>query len=204
MSIQERKEIEKQELRQKIVDVAIELFIDEGFENLSMRKIADKINYSPTTIYNYFKDKTDLMFQIMNESFGRFLVNIEKAIGEESSDPLEAMKRGLKAYIQTGLDHPKNYRLIFSACTRCNEVELECHHKTENGEKALEQLIGAVTECINHGYFTKKDPLDLAQLIWAALHGLTILMIENPHFAINNRDQLKEDMANMIIRGLKI
>ena len=68
MSIQARKEKEKEALRQKILAAARELFVDEGYENVSMRKVARKIEYSPTTIYLYFKNKAELLDSICDET----------------------------------------------------------------------------------------------------------------------------------------
>jgi len=69
MGVQERRAREKKELRQEILDAARDLFVREGFENVSMRKIAEKIEYSPTTIYLYFQDKADLLDCICEETF---------------------------------------------------------------------------------------------------------------------------------------
>ncbi len=78
MGIKERREKEQEDLRQKILDAASELFAKEGYSNVSMRKIARKIEYSPTTIYLYFKDKTDLLNQICEETFSNLIKDIEK------------------------------------------------------------------------------------------------------------------------------
>ena len=64
MGVKERREREKESLRQDILDVAREMFATEGYESVSMRKIADKIEYSPTTIYLYFKDKNELFYAL--------------------------------------------------------------------------------------------------------------------------------------------
>jgi AcrR family transcriptional regulator len=60
MGISQRREREQEQLRRKIFDAASELFAQEGYQNVSMRKIAERIEYSPTTIYLYFKDKNEL------------------------------------------------------------------------------------------------------------------------------------------------
>ncbi|MFX8778120.1 helix-turn-helix domain-containing protein, partial [Acinetobacter baumannii] len=61
MGINERKEKQKLELKRLILDASMKLFVEEGFENVSIRKIADLIEYSPTTIYLYFKDKNEIL-----------------------------------------------------------------------------------------------------------------------------------------------
>src|SRR5712691_9823525 len=107
MGVQERRAREKKELRQEILDAASELFVREGFENVSMRRIADKIEYSPTTIYLYFKDKAELLEQVCAETFSRLVQRLTK-INEQPGEPLEKMRRGLLAYIQFGLENPQD------------------------------------------------------------------------------------------------
>jgi AcrR family transcriptional regulator len=74
MGISERKEREKQEMREKILLVATEMFIEEGYDKTSIRKIADKIEYSPATIYLYFKDKDEIFHAIHDKGFDKFLL----------------------------------------------------------------------------------------------------------------------------------
>ena len=68
MGIKERRERQKEHLREEILEAARELFLKEGVENVSMRAIAKRIEYSPTTIYLYFKDKWDSVSQCMRGS----------------------------------------------------------------------------------------------------------------------------------------
>ena len=69
------------------------------------RKVAEKIEYSPTTIYLYFESKADLLYYICEETFSRLLKKLE-SLGEESSDPLVCLRKGMRAYIEFGLKHP--------------------------------------------------------------------------------------------------
>src|SRR5215471_1856492 len=112
MGVQERRAREKQELRQEILDAARDLFVRQGFENVSMRKIAEKIEYSPTTIYLYFKDKADLLDCICEETFAR-LIRKQTILDQTVADPIERLRRGLRGYIEFGLKHPNHYRVTF-------------------------------------------------------------------------------------------
>src|SRR5688572_12368349 len=69
MGIAERKEKQKQEIRKMILDASMKLFVEEGFENVSIRKIAELIEYSPTTVYLYFKDKDEILFELHEIGF---------------------------------------------------------------------------------------------------------------------------------------
>src|SRR3974377_755544 len=112
MGVQERRAREKQELRQEIIDAARDLFVREGFENVSMRKISEKIEYSPTTIYLYFRDKADLLDCICEETFAKLHRKLTP-LEASTTDPRDRLGRGLGAYIEFGLKPPNDYRVAF-------------------------------------------------------------------------------------------
>ena len=90
----ERRAREKEDLRQEILDAARELFIREGYDAVSMRKIADKIEYSPTTIYLYFRDKSELFDCLSEQAFGKLLEKLQSIGGQETNDPIDGLRRG--------------------------------------------------------------------------------------------------------------
>src|SRR5215471_14706745 len=112
MGVKERKARQKKFLRQEILDAASELFVKEGYENVSMRRIAEKIEYSPTTIYLYFRDKSELLEQVCSETFSRLVHRLSKIL-DQPGEPLERLRRGLMAYIEFGLENPHHYRASF-------------------------------------------------------------------------------------------
>src|SRR5260221_9833654 len=91
LAIRHRQEREKQELRQAILAAAGELFLEQGYERFSMRKVAERIGYSPTTIYLYFRDKDDLLFTVIDDGFVRF--GQQLALAAESRGCLGAPHR---------------------------------------------------------------------------------------------------------------
>src|SRR4030042_5336268 len=112
MGLRERKERNKQNLRQAILDAAQELFVQNGYVNVSMRKIADKIEYSPTTIYLYFKNKHGIFEALMEDYFTR-LKHAFDSSKNEKRDLLTSMKNDMRTYILFGLENPNYYRLAF-------------------------------------------------------------------------------------------
>ena len=112
MGTQERRKREKENLRQEILDAARRLFIKNGFENVSMRQVAEKIEYSPTTIYLYFEDKSALFRSICEETFGKLERELE-AIRKADQDPARCLRKGAEAYIRFGLHYPHHYQLVF-------------------------------------------------------------------------------------------
>ena len=109
MGVKERREREKSEVRDKILDAARELFIAEGYEGVSMRKVADRIEYTPTTIYGYFADKEDLFRQLCHEDFARLAEVFQSAA--MPADVIERINQIGRLYIDFGLKYPNHYTL---------------------------------------------------------------------------------------------
>src|SRR5208282_2988908 len=101
MGVKERREREKSETRDKILDAARELFITEGYEGVSMRRVADKIEYSPTAIYVHFADKNELFHELCRQDFAR----LQQAVvpSDMPKDPLERLRQIGRNYIQFGV-----------------------------------------------------------------------------------------------------
>src|SRR6266403_3975312 len=145
MGVKERRARQKKFLRQEILDAASELFVRDGYENVSMRRIADKIEYSPTTIYIYFKDKAELLEQVCKETFARLVQRLTK-IMEQPGEPVERLKRGLIAYIQFGLENPHHHRATFMMPLP-EEFKPEKYHQEDSpGMQAFSFLTRGVTE----------------------------------------------------------
>src|SRR5215213_5161587 len=104
MGTLERRERERQDTRTRIMDAARDLFAREGYDAVSMRRIAEAIEYSPTAIYVHFRDKQDLLFQICQSDFvalAQGVVELQKV-----QDPIERVRRMGHAYIRFGVQHP--------------------------------------------------------------------------------------------------
>jgi AcrR family transcriptional regulator len=200
MGVQERRAREKKELRQEILDAARDLFVREGFENVSMRKIAEKIEYSPTTIYLYFHDKSDLLDCICEETFSR-LVRKQTTLDQTVSDPVERLEKGLRAYIDFGLKHPNHYKLSFMTSLGIASPDV-IPRSRDMGQKAFGNLRGMLAEC-SEKHLIEIDDLDAtAQALWAMIHGLTSLLIGKPNYPWVERNHLIDTLVGNVMRGL--
>lgn len=203
MGTQERRAREKYELRQEILAAARDLFISEGFENLSMRRIAEKIEYSPTTIYLYFQDKADLLDCVCEETLEKLEIRLA-AFRNSMPDPVERLKAGLRAYVEFGLEYPNDYRVAFLMEFKRPVAEpdrcVRCH---EQGQKTFDHLRSAVTACIQAGAFGPHDVEATSQTLWAAAHGLTSLLILHPSFPWLDRFTLIEHLLDTLVDGLR-
>lgn len=204
MGIKERKEKQKDTLRREIMAAARELFVEQGYDSVSMRKVAEKIEYSPTTIYLYFKDKQDLLVNICEETFANLQQSLER-IENTSGDPLVCLKKGMRAYIEFGLQHPSDYTLVFiiSPEPPVSEDGEEYKYDGSMGQRAFTHLETMVTQCIQQGKIKKGDPATISQTIWASLHGLTSLLIGHKHFPFVSKEKLINSLINTMIVGLQ-
>ncbi|HET9531145.1 MAG TPA: TetR/AcrR family transcriptional regulator [Blastocatellia bacterium] len=202
MGPRDRRERQKELLRQEILDAARELFVKEGYENVSMRRIAEKIEYSPTTIYLYFQDKADLLNNICEETFMK-LIEKMNSITVTSNDPVEALKQGCRAYVEFGLEYPNHYRVTFINHPEQGKEPEHYLREGLSGMKAFDCLRRAVAECVRQNKFRETDVEMISQALWAAGHGVVSLMIVKKHFPWVDKDRLIDLSINAIIDGLR-
>jgi AcrR family transcriptional regulator len=203
MGISERREREKENLRQEILDAASELFAKEGYAHVSMRKIADKIEYSPTTIYLYFKDKTDLLNQICEETFGNLIKTVAEIEAAGSGEPIECLEKGMRAYIDFGLKYPNHYEVTFIT-PLADFLGKELHpYEGSSGQQAFEYIVRQVAGSMEKGQLKKGDVAAVSQAIWAAIHGVTALLISHDDFPFVEKEVLIDTVIEMTLKGLK-
>lgn len=201
MGVKERKAREKKFLRQEILDAASELFVREGYENVSMRRIAEKIEYSPTTIYLYFKDKAELLEQVCKETFARLVQKLSK-ITEQPGDPVERLKRGLVAYIEFGLENPHHYRATFMMPIPEELEPDKCHQPDSPGMQAFSFLTRGIGECVQAGKLKVTNVELAAQTLWAGIHGITSLLITLTTFPWVGREKVIHSTVDTLVAGL--
>ncbi len=201
MGVKEQRARERAELRQQILAAARELFVTDGYENVSMRKIAAKIEYSPTTIYLYFKDKADLLDSVCKETLMKLLDTLEQ-LKKDTSDPVETLRKSGRAYVDFGLKYPQDYKLTFvirpeyQAGLGLTEGSV--------GAKVFNALRAMVSECIQQGAFSNDADVETTgQVLWAAVHGVTLLLIDFPDFPWTEQETLIDTVINTTIKGLK-
>lgn len=193
-----RAQIDKDNLRQEILDAARELFVAEGYNSVSMRKIADKIGYSATTIYLYFKDKNDLLNRICEQTFVRLEQNIT-AIHGLSDNPLEKLRAGMREYIHFGLNNPEQYTIVFITPLPRDYVP----ENTGTGAAAFDTMRKVVAECVDANYLRINDVETISQTLWASIHGLTALLIQHPGFPFVERDKLIDSLIDTCLAGIR-
>jgi AcrR family transcriptional regulator len=168
----ERREREREEVRRKILTAARDLFATEGYDRITMRRIADAIEYSATTIYNHFEDKDDLVHALCQEDFDRLFHHLQQT--PSPTDPVEAVRQLGLAYARFGTAYPNHYRFMFMTP---GKFEALGDQDRSPGERAFGLLRAAVTAAIDGGYFRPADVDTVAQVLWASMHGAIALII---------------------------
>jgi len=207
MGVTERRAREKEALRQSILDAASQLVVEQGHQSLSIRKIAEKIEYAPSTIYLYFQDKYEILASICVEVFDQLSSNLQH-LQETEPDTLTMLKKGLRCYIDFGLANPSYYMVTF--VTPWPEPPedhpvAETRGPDEAGKRAFGYLCQAIQKGIDEGIFRDENPRMLGQATWLSIHGLTsgiICMGHDQHFPWVGREDLIEGQLDLLIRGL--
>ena len=201
MGVKERKLREKNLLRQEILSAASELFVKEGYENVSMRRVADKIEYSPTTIYLYFTDKADLLHQVCNDTFSRLAQNLERILAQPG-DPLQRLRRGLHAYVHFGLENPHHYRASFMMPPPANFDKSRHTRPDSPGMKAFDFLRRSVFDCAAASLLRSNDTESVSQTLWCGIHGVTSLLITHPAFPWIGKKHLIDSVVETLVAGV--
>ena len=172
MGVAERKERHREDLKKDILSAAKELFTSKGFEATSIRAIAEKIEYSPATIYLYYKDKNEIVHALHQDGFNLLLNHFSKIDFTQSAfDRLIALG---KSYMEFAVEHPDVDQLIISLKEPMQHVT-DCEKEWHEGDQAFTLLLKTVQDCQQEGYFTKMEPVGLSFMIWSAMHGLCTL-----------------------------
>ena len=173
MGTKDRKELEREELKGLILKAAREVFLEKGYDQTSIRSIADKIEYSPGTIYLYFKDKDTIFHALQQEGF--MLLKQQFSVLMAVSDPFERLKAMGRIYLMFAMKYPDYYDLMFVIRAPMNVLEDDdCW---EEGQTAFNMVTQVVQACMEQGRFKDHDAEELAYVIWATVHGMATLSI---------------------------
>lgn len=188
---------EGERLREEILAAASRLLVERGSEDaVSIRAIAEAIGVTPPSIYLHFADKEELFVAICDERFQQ-LDRLSEEAAAAATGPLDEIRRRGEAYIRFGLDNPEQYRILF--------VDLQPEGVTaERVEKwaCLQHMVDAVQRAMEAGDLVPGDAFVVTLQLWAAVHGLTSLLISKPDFPWPEVDALVQGTLGMCAAGL--
>ncbi len=208
MGVKERQEREREEVRRKILDAASELFVAEGYKNVSIRKVAEKVEYSPAALYGYFPSKDDLFFALAEEGFRMLFefTNDQRAPAngpiQVEGDLLEWIREGFLRYYRFSRLHPQYFELMF--------VDRTVPRIGRDWERFafVTQMIGEVCvviqQAIDAGHFPKGTDAEVAfHILWAAIHGPATTALCERLAPDEDPDALARDTLEAALTGLR-
>lgn len=188
MGSQERKEREKEEARNRIIEIAGRLFVELGAEKTSIRKIAQEAEYSPAYLYTIFKDKNELLYHVHERAMQNFNELLESA--PVLKDPIADFRQQVELYIQFARNEPYQYDLMFVLKSPLKDMDMEWMQ----GNRAFVNLQRKVEGLMEKGLIEQGDSRERSLLIWSTLHGIVTLELSG-RFSIF-RDRTESESAN--------
>jgi AcrR family transcriptional regulator len=201
MGVPERKARQKETLRQAILDAARDILLNEGYQAFSMRRIASRIEYTPTTIYLHFKDKTDLLFHLCEEVYERVEEILESAV-LELHEPMVRLRATMVAYVEFGLSDPDRYRIAFMTNISPNVDTAGFLKPGSPGMHVYELVRRRLRDVLDEVSHYPADEETITQALWASAHGLISLLISHPGFPWVERKRLIETSVDLMMHGL--
>lgn len=202
MGITERRQMEKEIIMKKIIDAANEILAEEGYENLSIRKIANKIEYSPGIIYHYFKDKAEIITSIVEEGYKNILISVSK-VPIDTENPEKTIERNLRNYIELMLETPQQFRVFFMSDIEAIQEKVSMMYEGISKERSSIQGLCKLIELgIEKGKFRDMDAELTAQILWTSTHGLLSRLIIEKNISEQQKARLINHHFAMLINGL--
>ena len=181
-------------MRELILQAARTLFLEKGYAETSIRNIAEKIDYSPGTIYLYYKEKDEIFHSLHEEGFRKLTSNMLPL--QFVAEPFERLKAMGRVYMDFAMNNKDFYDLMFIMQAPMNMEEEDCW---KEGDKALDFLKMVIRDCQAAGRFQGQDVDYLSFIIWGSLHGMCALYCRERCNAYEHHDHL--DLLN---NGYKI
>lgn len=221
MGIAERRQRDKENLRRQILDAARGLFVTEGYEAVTLRKIASAIEYSPTTIYLYFADKDAILVELAEEGFGILTEYLTRT--RTITDPIERLREGGRQYFRFAQEQSHYYTIMFEM--RANALA-KGHELTDSAShKAFSFIVEAVMQAMQTGQIPASRVEEiisrakgreaeavcshapeaiLSHIIWSAIHGAASLLLSGRLKMLPDVAQpfLMEAAADNVLRGI--
>jgi AcrR family transcriptional regulator len=188
--------------RIEILEAAERIFVVDGYEGATIRKIADEVGVSSTALYMHFRDKDEILHEICLVLM-QALLQQNSQIAAMPVDAVTRLRLMLEAYMRMGLEHPNAYRLVYCANQRPGTTPTQLA-TAETASLCYERYAGVVTEISAAGRLRSSDPNAAAQVLWAACHGLVALMITRPNVEWAPADELTSLLLEGLLHGLVV
>ena len=199
MGTKERQQRDRDRIRESILAAARDLFVSDGYRNVSMRKIADRIEYSPAAIYGYFPSKDDIFFALAEEGF-RHLANHALAAVADVPDPLGRLRRGLWAFYEFSKTHSEFFELMF--IDRSVPSLTQDFQRFEFFQATTARAEADIQACIDRGEFSRSlNPASALHILWVGALGAATIGLAQRLAPGEDPDALAHDVLESIFAG---
>jgi AcrR family transcriptional regulator len=180
MNTSARKQKETDALREKVLNNAEEIFVREGIGQVTMRRIAARINYAPTVLYRLFSNKADLIDHLIARGYEGVRNHYTTILDRQYPGPAKQLEGILAVYVDYALTHPNHYRMWFeTGSIRFENQKLRMTHGRLQFI-VYQVWLDNIEACRSAGLFTGRDTLEIFQILWSRVHGLISLRLQHP------------------------
>jgi AcrR family transcriptional regulator len=199
MGTRERQQRERDRTRDAILAAARDLFVTDGYLNVSMRKIAERIEYSPAAIYSYFPSKDDIFFALAEEGFRRLAGHLLAAL-DGVADPLDRLRRGLWAFYDFSKVHPEYFALMF--VDRSVPTLSQDFQRFEFFQAITARAEADIQACIERGQFSRSlNPAAALHVLWVGVLGAATIGLAERLAPGEDPDLLAHDVLESLLAG---
>ncbi len=184
-----------------ILDAARAILLDEGYRALSMRRLAQRIGYSPTTLYLHYAGKDDILHALIDEGFERLNATVDAAeAGVDADAPLAVLEALARAYVAFGRANPERYEVMFLVHPRHMERYPAALYR--RARRSLDRFADVLADAHRQGLLDVPDAALAASAVWAQLHGLVALVLTRRLDVRHAPDALADAVVSSLVRGL--
>jgi AcrR family transcriptional regulator len=187
--------------RAEILEAAERIFVADGYEGATIRKIADEVGVSSTALYMHFPDKGCILLEICERTL-TLLLERNREIAAKPLDPVVRVKMMLEAYMRWGLEHPNAYQLVYTG--RAVSAGLWPEDTRDLPTQCYEIFCGVVREIAASGRLRTGTADSAGQALWMSCHGVVALLASRPNFKWADRDELIQVTLDGLLNGLVV
>lgn len=192
-----RRERQKADTRAELLAAAHQLVREEGYEGLTIRKLAERVGYAPMSVYSYFADKDEILLAVAEDAFATLA---RRVASRQSDNPLESIRRGLHEYVAFALENPNEYVTVFMT-PKAHLHEEETFDTLKKSNPCLNLLLSQIAAAVSRGQM-KGDVFAIATMLWSAIHGAVSLLITFPKFPFGEPGAFAERMIDVAMRAV--
>ena len=183
------------EQRENILAHACDLYLEEGLEGFSMRKLAKRVGVTAPALYRHFESREQVLVDVVREAFREFTGYLYRAL--EGRTPLDRLRRAGMGYLDFALDHTLWYQMVFIAPEHIGQETLPDDLETQ-GCAVHQFWVDRLRECVDAGLLLPGDPTEISLTMWAHAHGL-IKLYQHGHLQMDD-DEFRETYMASVAR----